>query len=44
MHGFAKAKSERDRAFGGAAEPTAPDAISGERPLSRSFEGHRAFG
>jgi uncharacterized protein (DUF983 family) len=42
MHGFAKAKSERD--LGRAAEPTVPDAISGERPLAHSFEGHRAFG
>jgi uncharacterized protein (DUF983 family) len=44
MHGFAEAKSERERALirtGGAA---VPDVIAEERRPSPSFEGHGAFG
>jgi uncharacterized protein (DUF983 family) len=44
MHGFAKAKSERERDLGRAAEPTVPDAIARERRLSHASGGHSVFG
>jgi uncharacterized protein (DUF983 family) len=39
MHGFAKAKSERERAFTRTAGPTVPDVTTEERRPSHSFEG-----
>jgi hypothetical protein len=44
MHGFAEAKSERERALTRAAGPAVPDATAEERRPSPSFEGHGAFG
>ena len=44
MHGFAKAKSERERAFIRAAGPTVPDVTTEERHPSHSLEGRGAFG
>ena len=43
MHGFAKAKSERERALRRTAGPTVPDVIAEERRPSHSFEGRSAL-
>jgi uncharacterized protein (DUF983 family) len=44
MHGFAEAKSERERALRCTAGPTVPAVIAEERQPSHSFEGRGAFG
>jgi hypothetical protein len=44
MHGFAEAKSERERALRQTAGPSVPAVITEERRPSHSFEGRGAFG